>query len=167
VAAAALWQPLSGRSTLESGKETGVTNRAVGYEIAADAIQNRPLGVGAGNFVLAMPELRSELPAYQYQPAHNTLLLATAEVGILSGALLFWFLVRTGWLFHSQRETDRRQNTVNFTLFVLAGTFVGLSLIDHFFWSLPQGLWLTAVVTAALISRIPRKRWENHTSVAK
>lgn len=156
-AAALLWQPLSGRTTLESSQETGVSNRVTGYQIAVDAVQNRPLGVGAGNFVPAIDELRSGLPDYQHQPAHNALLLATAEVGLLGGALLIWFVVRTGVLFHRVRPRDRRTNTVNFSLFMLAGTLLGLGLVDHFFWSLPQGLWLVALVLAAVISRIPEQ----------
>lgn len=162
VAIILLWQPLSDRGTLESSQETGISNRAVGYEVASNAIQNRPLGVGAGNFVVTIDQLRTGLPDYQHQPAHNAFLLAVAEIGILSGALLVWFLLRTGWIFHTLRVKDRRQNAVNFTLFVLAGTFIGLSLVDHFFWSLPQGLWLVVIVLAAVISRIPRHRWEDH-----
>ncbi|MSU76163.1 O-antigen ligase family protein [Patescibacteria group bacterium] len=164
IAVALLWQPLSGRATLESSQETGVTNRAVSYDLASNAIQNRPLGVGVGNFVVAIDELETGLPDYQHQPAHNALLLATSEAGILGGVLLIWFVVRTGWLFHRLRVRDRLQSAINFSLFVLAGTFIGLSLFDHFFWSLPQGLWLTVLVTAAVISRIPRKQWEDSPS---
>jgi O-antigen ligase len=160
IAAAVLWQPLLGRTKLESAQETGVTNRAVGYQIAADAIQTRPLGVGAGNFVSAIGELRSGVPDYQQQPAHNALLLATAELGWLGGLLLVWFLVRTGWLFHRIKPRNWRENSINFSLFMLAGTLLGISLVDHFFWSLPQGLWLVVLVLAAVISRIPPKRWE-------
>ena len=155
-AAALLWQPLSGRTTLESARETGVSNRVVGYQVAADAIQNRPLGVGAGNFVPAMDELRGGLPDYQHQPAHNALLLATAEVGWLGGALLVWFLLQTGWQFHRLRPRDRRVNSINFSLFMLSGTLLGISLVDHFFWSLPQGLWLAVLVLAAVRSML---RW--------
>ncbi len=43
---------------------------------------------------------------------------------------------------------------------VLSGTLVGISLVDHFFWSLPQGLWLVVLVLAALISRIPEPTFE-------
>lgn len=157
LAAAALWQPLVGRTRLESSQETGVSNRVIGYEIAVDAIQNRPLGVGAGNFVSAIDQLRGGLPDYQHQPAHNAFLLAAAEVGWLGGVFLLWFVARTGWLFHRLRPRDRRANTINFSLFMLAGTLLGLGLVDHFFWSLPQGLWLVAVVLAAIISRIPEK----------
>jgi O-antigen ligase len=160
--AAVCWQPLVGRTTLESPQETGVSNRTVGYEIARDAIEGRALGVGAGNFVPAIDELRVDVPDYQHQPAHNTLLLLTAELGFLGGLLAVWFLVRTGWLFHRLQPRDRRINTINFSLFMLAGTLVGISLVDHFFWSLPQGLWLVMIVLAAIISRIPEPTFEDH-----
>ncbi len=84
-------------------------------------------------------------------------MLATAEVGWLGGMLLIWFLARTGWLFHRLRPRFRRDNAINFSLFMLAGTLLGMSLVDHFFWSLPQGLWLTALVLAAVVSRIPER----------
>lgn len=165
LAAALLWQPLSGRTVLESSQETGVSNRLVGYEVALQAAQGRPLGVGAGNFVPAIIEFRGDLPDYQRQPAHNAFLLVIAELGWLAGALLIWFLVRTGWLFHRLRPRSRRDNMTNFSLFMLSGTLIGISLVDHFFWSLPQGLWLVAVVLAAVISRIPPKTFHGEPTL--
>lgn len=158
VVAALALPELMGRTAVQSSQETGVTNRTAGYQLAVQMINDRPAGVGAGNFVLAAPELKNELPAYQYQPAHNVPLLIGAELGGIAVALVIWFLVRIGWLFHYLKPRDKRQNTLNFSLFALSGTFIAMGMTDHFFWSLPQGLWLACLVAAAVISRIPEKQ---------
>lgn len=160
ITALLVWPDLMGRSQLNSPRETGVANRVVGYDLAAQMLTNRPLGVGAGNFVLAAPELRADLPGYQYQPVHNAPLLIAAELGLLAAGLVLAFIVRLGWLFHRLRPRQRRTATLNFSLFVLAGVFVAMGLADHFFWSLPQGLWLVTLLAAGLITRIPARRWE-------
>lgn len=158
IAAGLLIGQLVNRTQLESSRETGITNRTVGYELAGQMLLERPYGVGAGNFVLAAPEFRN-LPAYQYQPAHNATLLAAAEVGILPMLLLVVFVVRVGIRFHFYEPRDRRENTLNFSLFAVAGVLIALGMTDHFLWSLPQGLWITVVVLAAVIARIPARRF--------
>lgn len=143
------------RTTLDTSEETGAINRAVGYELAGQMITDRPFGVGQGNFVLAAEELNGSLPGYQYQPAHNVPLLIATELGIIASLLVTVFLVRVGLAFHRLRPSGRRANTLNFSLFCLAGTFIAMAMTDHFFWSQPQGLWLAVFVTAAIVSRIP------------
>ncbi len=154
-----LWPGMAGRTALESQRETGITNRAIGYQLAGSMIADRPAGVGAGNFVLAAEELRADLPDYQYQPAHNTLLLAAAELGAVAAVLLIAWLVRLGWLFHQVRPRSSRERIINVSLFGLAGVFLAMSMVDHFFWSTPQGLWLAVLLAAAIISRLPEAEW--------
>jgi O-antigen ligase len=158
IVASLLLPTLMARTTVESAQETGVSNRTVGYGLAGRMIAERPFGVGAGNFVVAAPEFR-DLPDYQYQPAHNALLLAAAEIGIIPALLIAVFVVRVGWQFHYLRRRDAKRTTLDFTLFALAGTFIALGMVDHFFWSLPQGLWVVSVVLAAVIARLPEKRF--------
>ena len=155
-----VWPQVGDRASFESAQETGLTNRAVGYELAGHMITDRPGGVGAGNFVLAAPEIKADLPNYQYQPVHNAPMLIASELGAVAAVLVLAFVVRMGWLFHRMRARDRRTNTLNFSLFALSGVFVAAGLTDHFFWSLPQGLWLVILVAAAVISRIPVAQWE-------
>ncbi len=148
----ALAPVMTHRASLESPTETGLTNRAVGYGQAADMIADQPLGVGAGNFVLAGYALDPGRPAYQYQPVHNVPLLAVSELGVLGGAALAWFVIRLGRSVHRSAARDRRERSVEFMLFAVAAAFALTSLTDHFFWSQPQGLLLTAVLVAALVA---------------
>ncbi len=143
------------RSNFESANETGLSNRAAGLKLAASMISDRPLGVGAGNFVPAAAEIRSDLPSYQYQPVHNAPLLIGAELGAIPMLLVLAFVVRVGLLFHRLRPQKKVANSLNFSVFALAGAFIAMGMTDHFFWSLPQGLWIVAAVAAAVISRIP------------
>lgn len=158
ILAALLAPSLTARTAIESAQETGVSNRVVGYQIATRMIAERPLGVGAGNFVVAAPEFK-DLPPYQYQPAHNAILLAAAELGAIPALLIVIFIVRVGWRFHFTKRREVRKNTLDFSLFALSGVFIVMGMVDHFFWSLPQGLWIVCVVLAAVIARIPEKRF--------
>ncbi|MDP3999855.1 MAG: O-antigen ligase family protein [bacterium] len=156
VVALALTPYWQGRTVVESARETGVSNRTVGYGQAAKIIADQPLGVGAGNFVLAARSLDPGRPAYQYQPVHAVPLLVLTELGVLGGAMLLWFAVRLGRRFHDGTRLgasrDRRQRSIEFTLFTLTGVFTLISLTDHFFWSLSQGMLLGGVLVAALIA---------------
>lgn len=158
LAATLLLPALASRTQVEGPKETGVTNRVVGYELTGEMILNRPLGVGAGNFVTAIDGLHTGLPDYQHQPVHNALALIAAELGVAAAVLIAAFIIRLAWLFHRLRPRDRQTNTLNFSLFCLAGAFIVMGSVDHFFWSQPQGLWLVAAVTALVASRIPEAK---------
>ena len=167
VVALALTPYWQGRTVVESARETGVSNRTVGYGQAAKIIPDQPLGVGAGNFVLAARSLDPGRPAYQYQPVHAVPLLVLTELGLLGGAMLLWFAVRLGRRFHDGTRlgasNDRRQRSIGFTLFTLTGVFTLMSLTDHFFWSLPQGMLLGGVLVAALIATASADRRTNPT----
>ena len=154
-----LWPQLQARGQFESAQETGLSNRQVGLELAGAMAADRPGGVGAGNFVQAIGEFRSEVADYQHQPVHNALALVAAELGPVMAALVAMFVVRLGWIYHFQRVRDRRRNTVNLALFLLAGVFVAAGMTDHFLWSLAPGIWLAAILTAAILSRIPERQW--------
>lgn len=148
-------QPLASRATVNSATETGLSNRTVGYELGLEMLANRPLGVGAGSFVLAARELRDDLPGYQYQPAHNAVLLIAAELSLVAAIIVVAFIVRLGWRFHRHRPTGREANTLNFSLFMLGGVLIGTGMVDHFFWSTPAGLWLVVLFAAAIMARLP------------
>ncbi|MEX2209767.1 MAG: O-antigen ligase family protein [Patescibacteria group bacterium] len=141
------------RTSLESRDETGITNRAVGYRQAALVITTQPHGAGIGNFVPVAHLLDAGRPAYQYQPVHNVPLLATAELGLLGGALLAWFAARLGRRFHRSSSRNRRERSIEFMLLSVTGAFVLMAAADHFFWSQVPGLLLGAVLLSALLSR--------------
>ena len=104
------------------------------------------LGVGLANYPTALYHLaRETVAAYPvYQPVHNVLLLATAELGVLGGGLWLALLVAP-WL-----ALWRKRQTVQMTAW-WAGTGGALaalavvSFFDAYPWSAHQGklmLWL-------------------------
>ena len=69
------------------------------------------------------------------KPVHNVPLLAAAEGGVLAGALTVLLYVVLGW-------RSWRSGLLAFTVFAL---YVPLTMLDHFAYTFPQGLALTAV----------------------
>lgn len=152
--AAILTQPLMSRATLNSAQETGVTNRTVGYEAALSMAGRQPYGVGAGNFVLEVDRFKPGLPPYQQQPAHNALLLIAAELGVLASLFVLGYIIRLGWRFHRLTPSSQYDDAINLSLFMACGVFIGMGMVDHFFWSLPAGLLLASAAAAAAESRL-------------
>lgn len=148
---------LSGRMSVNGPAETGVENRQVGIETAAQAIVAQPYGLGAGTFVEAYPQLRPETPDYQQQPVHVAPLLIAVELGVIAMLLVVGWIVRMGLLFHRLRPRKKEDQQLNFAIFTLGVAYALMALADHFFWSLPQGLWLIAAFSALAVSRIPER----------
>jgi len=125
-------------SRIEPGNR--ISNRTVGYQVAVTQSKTDHLA-WSWKFCLGDRQLRTDVAITNIQPAHNALLPATAETGILSGALILWFLIKLGWDFTTlNRETPDADSQL---FAVQVGRRVcGYELVDHFFWSLPQGLLL-------------------------
>jgi len=111
-------------------------------------IRQRPLlGVGPGNFSTALYWLSPEtVAAYPiYQPVHNVALLATAELGILGGAL--WLgLMAAPWL---ALCLARHQLRMTPWLAGLSGALAALAVVswlDAYVWSSHQGRLLQWLV---------------------
>jgi O-antigen ligase len=137
-----------------------VEERTIEIDAVGALIEMRPwLGVGLGNFPTALYELaRETVAAYPvYQPAHNVLLLSTAELGLLGGALWLALLVAP-WL---ALWFKRRQAWVGPWWAGLSGALAGLfvvSFFDAYTWSSHQGrllLWLLWGLWAS--------EWSRHT----
>jgi O-antigen ligase len=124
-----------------------VEERAMLRDAALVLIRMRPLfGVGLGTFSSALYRLAPEAISYysSFTPVHNVLLLATAELGILGGAL--WLcLIMSPWLALFLR---RRQVRMTAWWAGLCGAMAALtvvSFLDHYVWSFQQGrliFWL-------------------------
>ena len=99
------------------------------------AIKNPILGIGSGNFTLALSQLNlfslSEIRLLQ--PVHNVFLLVLVENGI-AGLLLFMTLL---WV-----VAKSAVSSVKIALFVILLVFLSF---DHFLWTLQQGQLLLAV----------------------
>jgi len=105
---------------------------------AVDMIRQHPLtGVGIGAFILELG--RDALQGASIEPAHNILLLAGAELGIIGSILV-------GGLFISILFSIFRAQTLESILAsaMLAGLGV-ISLFDHYLWSLAPGRLMLAL----------------------
>lgn len=155
VAALLAQQSLSARSNPTNVADVAVPDRVVQHDVAKDLILDQPYGTGIGNYSPAADRRRPELTGYQLQPVHNTLILIVAELGVLGGVLALLFMVRL--LSRTRREVSRLDPDL---LTLAAGGFlvaaIAMMLTDHFFWTLPQGMWLLSVLLGLLVSRLPR-----------
>lgn len=136
------WQLLLPRLGLatEGVEIRSVEERASLTDAAWSLIRRRPvLGVGLGGFATAMYDLLAGEVGYPiYQPVHNVMLLAAAELGVLGG--VSWLaLVIAPWV-----ALWRRRKTVRMTgwLAGLSAAMAALalvSLIDAYTWASHQG----------------------------
>jgi len=112
------------------------------------------LGVGPGRYVIVLrAEHTDPRPSGGVlKPVHNVPLLAAAEGGVLAGALAVLLYVVLGW-------RAWRTGPLAFTVFAL---YVPITMLDHFAYSFPQGLAMTAVwigvLDLAASERLPLKR---------
>lgn len=100
--------------------------RLSGYQIALDMILAYPFGVGLSHFTLYMDSVSVvALMPWDYQPAHNVLLLLLAEIGIAST------LVLSGGVFYALRKNP--QYLAPALLLAVIGVF------DHYWLTQDQG----------------------------
>lgn len=130
--------------------QVAVPDRAVQHEAAWTLVRQQPYGVGAGNYAPAVDEARPDLTPYQRQPVHDTIVLVTAELGIVGAGLLLFFVGSVLW--DSTRAAWRRRAVWPAAACALLLASLGMTLTDHFFWTLPQGMWLFVVVLALAIA---------------
>jgi len=120
-----------------------LTERASQYEVAKEIIIKNPiLGVGAGNYTLALKERTPDLPGWGYQPVHNAVLLFIAEFGIVGVLLLIHILVR--------------MRTAMDVPWIFFGILLILALFDHYLLSSYVGLMLLVVFTSTVTRHYPR-----------
>lgn len=98
------------------------------------------LGTGLGAYVKAKELIKTaSLPYYIFaQPVHNLHLLLLIEMGVII-FLIFFFLVYP-WL-----KKIWLKNQWVFLMFFFS------SLLDHYWWSLPQNFFLLSVITALVL----------------
>lgn len=96
---------------------------------------NRMEGVGAGNFLVRLPEYQTGERLY-LQPVHNIFLLVLAEMGVLGLLLVLW-IFKDFW-----KWTVCKSKWIIFFLIMATG------MMDHYWITLPQNSWLMALVLA-------------------
>jgi O-antigen ligase len=149
LAIAILFPCIKARFFTISMQEQAVDLRFFYNEMAVQMIKEKPvLGIGIGNFVhysqnypvfmraatKMAGENQNEIPDWIYQPVHNIYLLIASEIGILGLLMLLGFV---GW-----NMAGRGKDTC---FLFLVFCFLIVSLTDHYFWTLQQGMvmfWL-------------------------
>ena len=109
-------------------------------------IREYPLtGVGIGSFIIELARRAGE--GYMVEPAHNILLLAGAELGILGllivVAIVIFFAYR---LFKTQN-----QNAILVGAVLTGLTFIGL--FDHYLWTLAPGRMMLGLVIGLFVGQ--------------
>ena len=92
-------------------------------------------GVGLGNFLVRLPEFQINNGVYWLQPVHNILLLAWSQIGTLGLFGLF--------LFFNKNFVWKKVNFI-FKIILLIVLISGM--IDHYWLTLPQNVWLLVLV---------------------
>lgn len=109
-------------------------------------------GVGIGGYIPAVMNKRPAEDIYTYQPSHNTWLLWIAEFGVVGYIpFLAWFITLL-WLlikyFKNKNFILDQSGVLSASIFFAAGLMMAF---DHFWWTLPFGLFLLATVVGLLL----------------
>ncbi len=118
--------------------------------------QNPWLGVGAGNYTLALKKLdNSAQPIWQYQPVHNVPLLVIAELGIIGFVLM---LLSTSTIIHAIWHSHKKHQFAPTCFFgrqigaLMAIAMIATSsLLDHWQWDSHIGILLLAAFGAIFV----------------
>jgi len=131
------------------------TQHIAGARGTIEDAQKLLFGVGAGQFVLNIPNYTSQVvEQWQFQPVHNVFLLIWSELGLIGLVLFLWFL----WTIFSksilENKYDVSSNVVTLHYFkaILLG-FIFIMLFDHYSWDIQQGsllLWMTLGIIAGV-----------------
>lgn len=128
-------------------EEISVSERLDQYSQAKELAQKKwQFGYGLGNYTKALHQkIDSSLESYQYQPIHNTYVLAFLELGLMSSIVLLLFL------FFVFIKAIKKPLTTGLIISVLI-----LMLFDHYFWTQSFGI-IIFFITIAIIFLENRK----------
>ncbi|MBN1618141.1 O-antigen ligase family protein [Candidatus Dojkabacteria bacterium] len=136
---------------VEQSSETdiSVTERRMLMEKSVEiASSNSVTGVGMGNFVKYL----SNIPVYNaqgvriIQPVHNVFMMIFVENGIIGSAILSIILV----LIAIERFKAQKISFIN--LLIVSAYVLCIFFLDHYFWTLPQGLVMMLIVIPFIVS---------------
>jgi O-antigen ligase len=94
-------------------------------------------GVGLGNFLVKLPEFQKNNGVFWLQPVHNILLLGLSQVGILGLVIL---------IFNFQFLISNKK--LNFIFKIILLVIVISGMMDHYWLTLPQNVWLLVLVAS-------------------
>lgn len=103
---------------------------------ALEMVKKAPLvGVGLGNYLVRLVEFQSDKKIFWLQPSHNIFLLLLSEIGILGLLPLFFFLFK-----------KIKEKNFDFLTKIIIVVIVASGMIDHYWLTLPQNLWLLVML---------------------
>ena len=114
------------------------------YEVKDIINDNFWLGVGLGNYSLALSEVYPDQPAYRYQPIHNSPLLIWAETGIIG--LVFFVL----FFIYLAGTAIRQKDSLKLAIWVMV--FMML-MAEHWPVSLHFGWLMLALISGIILRR--------------
>ncbi len=143
----AYWPLVYTRVAHQSSHEIQSTEeRTHGYKEAFQIWKTSPwVGVGAGNYTLAVYKMNPNQAGYLYQPVHSVPLLFLTEFGVIGCVFLFG-VMRSFWKFALQNRAQK------YSILLFVALLILFSLFDHYLYSSYFGLILT-VVYLSLIFR--------------
>jgi len=134
-----LIQTRTNNSTISETRS--ITERTTGYSEAWKMIKQNPiLGVGAGNYTIALWRMDKWRPVWELQPVHNVPLLLLVELGFV-GLLLVLLII---WSFF-------RLKTYDLSLMSYILCLIPLLLFDHYLYTSYAGLMLISVFLGILL----------------
>lgn len=102
------------------------------YRQAGEIIKNNIMGVGLGNYTFVVKDFYKINNVWEIQPAHNVYLLIAAELGIV-GVIIVAAIILT------LVQALYKKKKYFYLVFLFVGLFLGL--FDHYWWTLPAGLY--------------------------
>ena len=116
--------------------ENGLIKRGQLNLAALNMIKESPIfGMGMKNFLVNLPNFQNESHFFWLQPVHNILLLILSEIGFLGLGILVWGL-----------NSLFRNKKFNKEDWLIIGIILISGMVDHYWLTLPQNMWLIALV---------------------
>lgn len=121
---------------LSGWDENGLLKRGQLNLAALGMIKESPIfGVGMKNFLVNLPEFQKNNQIFWLQPVHNILLLLVSEIGLLGLGMITWLLINW-WKIKKWTKED----------LLIVGVIILSGMMDHYWLTLPQNMWLLALV---------------------
>lgn len=120
--------------------ENGLLKRGQLNLAAIEMVKKSPVfGVGLNNFLVNLPDYQLNNHIFWFQPVHNIGLLLLSEIGIL-GIIIF------GSQFGVVNKIKRIINNKEKTAWLIFGIIFVTGMVDHYWFTLPQNMWLLSLV---------------------
>lgn len=127
-----------------------IFEREILIKKSIDLIIDHPIfGVGLGQSTYALANAFPSLDSTLFQPAHNLFVLSLVEMGLLGGILFLSFIGGVAYIIWAKRDSKSYLKKPLMASFII---FLIISLFDHYFLTLDQGLLILGVYTGLWVA---------------